>query len=50
MNPARSGLYARYELLVAYLLQRRGLSVDELLAGPLDPHPVEVQLLQQTDL
>jgi hypothetical protein len=40
MSPRRSGLYLRYELMVAYLLERRGLSVDELLARPLDPAPV----------
>ena len=36
MSPKRSGLYARYELLVAYLLERRGMTVDELLARPRD--------------
>ena len=45
MSPRRSGLYKRYELLVAYLLERRGLSVDELLAGRLEQRQIEEQLL-----
>ena len=40
MSPKRSGLYLRYELMVAHLLERQGMSVDELLAGPIDPAPV----------
>jgi hypothetical protein len=45
MDPRRSGHYDRYRLLVAYLLQRRGLSVDQLLARPLDKSAVEAELL-----
>jgi len=37
MDVRRSGLYRRYELMVAWLLQRRGMTVDELLAGRIDP-------------
>lgn len=44
MNPRQSGLYRRYELLVADLLDRRGLSVDELLARPLSQAVIEDQL------
>lgn len=44
MNPRQSGLYRRYELMVAYLLERRGLSVEELLARPLDGRIIEDQL------
>ncbi len=44
MDPRRSGLYRRYELMVAYLLQRRGMSVDELLARPLDRRVIEEQV------
>ncbi len=44
MNPGQSGLYRRYELLVAYLLQRRGFSVAQLLAGPLDRAVIEEQV------
>jgi hypothetical protein len=45
MSPQRSGLYRRYELLVAWLLERRGMTVDDLFAGPLDPHSIEHELL-----
>lgn len=41
MNPKRSGLYRRYQLLVTQLLDREHLSVEQLLAEPLDPEPVE---------
>jgi len=37
MDVRRSGLYRRYELMVAYLLERRGLTVDQLLAARIDP-------------
>jgi len=40
MDPRRSGLYRRYELMVAYLLEHRGMTVDQLLAGRIDPAPV----------
>jgi len=40
MSPQRSGLYLRYELMVAHLLERQGMTVDGLLAGPIDPTPV----------
>jgi hypothetical protein len=45
MSPQRSGLYRRYELLVDYLLDHRGLSVDELLSRHLDQQPLEAELL-----
>jgi hypothetical protein len=44
MDPTRSGLYDRYRLLVAYELQKRGLSVEQLLARPLQQREVEAQL------
>ena len=44
MSPRRSGLYLRYELMVAHLLERRGMTVDELLARPIDPAPVLAEL------
>jgi hypothetical protein len=44
MNPSQSGLYRRYELLVAYLLDQRGMSIEELLARPLDRKVIEDQL------
>jgi len=37
MDVGRSGLYRRYELMVAYLLERRAMTVDQLLAGRIDP-------------
>jgi hypothetical protein len=50
MSPRRSGLYKRYELLVAYLLERRGLTVDQLLANRLEQRQIEDQLLNDTRL
>ncbi|HXI57734.1 MAG TPA: hypothetical protein VNO55_16830 [Polyangia bacterium] len=50
MSPRRSGLYARYELLVAYLLRHRGLSVDQLLEQPMSQKAVERELVDATDL
>lgn len=44
LDPLRSGLYLRYHLLVAHLLDRKGLTPDALLAGPLDAAPVEQEL------
>jgi hypothetical protein len=41
MDPKKSGLYRRYQLLVTQLLDREHLSVDALLAQPLDPAAVE---------
>ena len=48
MSPRRSGLYKRYELLVAYLLERRGLTVDQLLAARLEQRQIEGELLSDT--
>ncbi len=45
MSPSRSGLYRRYELLVDYLMDRRGLSVDDLLAQHMDQRQLEAELL-----
>jgi hypothetical protein len=50
MSPRRSGLYRRYELLVDYLLDRRGLSVDDLLARHMDQQQVEAELLADTKI
>jgi hypothetical protein len=50
MGPSRSGLYKRYELMVAYLLQRRGMTVDELLSRPMDRRQVEAQLVEDRAL
>jgi hypothetical protein len=45
MSTRRSGLYKRYELLVAYLLERRGLTVDQLLRSRLEQRQIEDELL-----
>ena len=37
LDPKRSGLYLRYHLLVAYLLERKGIGVGELLGREFDP-------------
>jgi hypothetical protein len=44
LDPARSGLYLRYHLLVSELLDRRSMSVDALLAQPIDAAPIEREL------
>ena len=41
LDPAASGLYLRYHLLVAYLLEQRGLSPAALLGAPMSSAPVE---------
>jgi hypothetical protein len=49
MDPVRSGLYLRYHLLVAHLLLRRRISVDELLEQEFDSREVERELTRQGD-
>ena len=46
----RSFLYKKYELLVAFLLERRHLAVGELVAGRLDEQEVERQLQAEPGL
>jgi hypothetical protein len=50
MDPHRSGHYDRYRLLVGYLLQRRHVSVGDLLARPLDRERTERELLADESL
>ncbi len=45
LDPQRSGLYLRYHLLVAYLLDHQGISVDELLHRDFDPSKLEAEIL-----
>jgi hypothetical protein len=45
MDPIRSGLYLRYHLLVAYLLDRKGITAHELLNGEFDPARLEEEIL-----
>ena len=48
LDPERSGLYTRYRLLVAYLLEREDWTIDELLTSPPDQEAVERRLLDDT--
>jgi hypothetical protein len=41
LDPKRSGLYLRYHLLVAYLLDRQGMSAETLLGGPIPQDRIE---------
>ncbi len=50
MSVARSGLYRRYELLTAYLLERRGMTLDEFFARPRNQREVEAEFLADPDL
>ncbi len=47
LDPARSGLYLRYHLLVAELVEHRGMSPQALLAGPIDAGPIERELARR---
>jgi hypothetical protein len=44
LDPKRSGLYLRYQLLVAYLLDHQGMAPETLLAGPIEQTEVERRL------
>jgi len=44
LDPARSGLYARYRLLVAWLIEREGWSIDRLLASRMTQAEAEARL------
>ena len=45
MAPELSGLYLRYHLLVAHLLDKKGVSVSNLLSGEYDPAQIEREIL-----
>jgi hypothetical protein len=45
MDPARSGRYDRFMLMVAHCLEAEGYSVDRLLAAP----PAEAAVLRALD-
>ena len=45
LEPARSGLYRRYHLLVAYELDRKRMSAEALLARPIGQGSIERELL-----
>jgi hypothetical protein len=45
MSPELSGLYLRYHLLVAQLLDKKGISVKDLLSGRYSPDQIEDEIL-----
>ncbi len=45
LDPKRSGLYLRYHLLVAYLLERKGIGVGEILRREFDPELLDEEIL-----
>jgi len=44
LDPLRSGLYLRYHLLVAYLLDRKGIGVHQMLRQEFDPGRLEEEI------
>jgi hypothetical protein len=49
LDPALSGLYLRYHLLVAYALEQQGISPRLLLSGYVASAPLEAQLARPLD-
>jgi hypothetical protein len=45
LDPKLSGLYLRYHLLVAYLLNHKGISVNDMLYGDFEPKQLEAEIL-----
>ena len=45
LDPARSGLYLRYHLIVAYLIEKKGQSIEALLANPPARETVEREVM-----
>jgi hypothetical protein len=45
LDPVRSGLYLRYHLLVAHLLDKKGVTVSELLEKDFDSQAIERELI-----
>jgi hypothetical protein len=45
MDPKHSGLYLRYNLFVAHLLDRKRMSVDEMLSQEFDTASLEAEIL-----
>jgi hypothetical protein len=48
LDPLRSGLYLRYHLMVAYLLDKKRVPLAELLTTPPDRERIEAELLALT--
>ena len=44
LDPRQSGLYLRYHLLVSELIDRKGMTAEELMSHPIDAAPVEREL------
>jgi hypothetical protein len=49
LDPNQSGLYIRYHLLVAYLLEKRGVELPALLTNPPERGALEREVLHLTD-
>ena len=49
LDPSRSGLYLRYHLMVAYLLERKGVPIVTLMASPPERETLERELHELTD-
>jgi hypothetical protein len=45
MDPLKSGLYLRYNLLVAYLLDQKGIGIREMLDRDFEPACLEAEML-----
>jgi hypothetical protein len=45
LDPRRSGLYLRYQLMVAFLLDKQSMPLDALLAAPPRREQIEGQLV-----
>lgn len=49
LDPRASGLYLRYQLLVAYLLEKENLTVPQVLKGSFNPDALEKELRSLPD-
>ncbi len=49
LDPHASGLYLRYQLLVAYLLEKKGLTAPQLLTGSFDQAALEKEIRSLPD-
>ncbi len=44
LDPARSGLYLRYHLMVAFLLEQKRVSIEAVMANPPERAALEREL------
>jgi hypothetical protein len=49
LDPSRSGLYLRYHLMVAYLIDKRGVAIVTMMASPPEREALEQELHALTD-